>query len=58
MNGYTTLIRAAAFEEAAHYSKCTELYAKAMELYHMSALDENERRKHGDKPDHIHLTYL
>lgn len=51
MRGYTLLIRAAAFEEMGFKDK-------ALELYHASALDENERRDTGDKPDDRHLRYL
>ena len=35
-----------------------QLKERAMALYHESALDEYERRKRGDTPDHVHLTYL
>jgi hypothetical protein len=61
MVGYTFLIAGTIWEEASHYVPMpysADFMAKAMDRYHESAKNENERRKAGDKRDHIHLTYL
>jgi len=61
LTGYTFLTRAVETEMIA--SDLPEPYksslrARALRLYHEAANNENERREHGDAPDHMHLTYL
>ena len=61
MIGYTDLIRGCTYEAAAYAvpePHKTALYQSAMDCFHASTNDENMRRERGDKPDHVHLTYL
>lgn len=61
LNGYTFLVQGAILEGASHdlpEPYASQLKAQAMTLYHLSAKDEDERRRRGEKPDHRHLTYL
>lgn len=56
--GYTYLMQGVTMEEAAFITLDTRLSERAMSYFHLSALDEYERRMSGDKPDDVHLIYL
>ena len=59
--GYRLLVTASTYQIAAYDAPepyKTELHRRAMSYYHMAALDEHARRLRGDKPDHVHLSYL